>query len=107
MEYKSFTEFWPYYLSEHAQPMTRFWHALGTASLLPLVLLAILHSFWWLAVYPLLAYGAAWGSHFLIEKNRPATFQYPLWSLRGDFKMFYLMLTGKLEQEISSAKAEN
>ena len=42
------------------------------------------------------AYACAWGGHFGIEKNRPATFQYPLWSFVSDLRMWSHMVRGRL-----------
>ena len=53
------------------------------------------------AVVSLVGYGAAWVGHFFVEHNRPATFQHPLWSFRGDYKMLALMLTGRLHAELA------
>ena len=50
---------------------------------------------WWLLAMPLIGYGFAWVGHFFFEKNRPATFQYPLWSLMGDFRLFFETVTGR------------
>ena len=50
---------------------------------------------WWLLAMPLVGYGFAWVGHFFFEKNRPATFQYPLWSLMGDFRLFFETVSGK------------
>ena len=58
-------------------------------------------TFWWLFPLALIpGYGAAWIGHFFIEKNKPATFQYPLWSFMGDYKMIWLMLTGRMDGEV-------
>ncbi|MEJ2060862.1 MAG: DUF962 domain-containing protein [Gammaproteobacteria bacterium] len=95
----SFAEFWPYYLGEHSRTWTRWLHFAGTALLLPVLVLAVLASAWWLLLLPVVGYGFAWLGHFAVEHNRPATFRHPLWSLRGDFLMFWLMLTGRLERE--------
>src|SRR3954451_13535129 len=97
IRFKSFADFWPYYLSEHSRPATRVLHCVGTLLALGLVALLITMGKWWLfpiAIVP--GYAFAWAGHFLIEKNRPATFTYPLWSFMGDWKMLGLMLTGKL-----------
>lgn len=99
--YHSFSEFWPFYVGEHSKPLTRRLHFIGTASLLPLLVLALFSSLYVLFLLPLAGYGFAWCAHFYIEKNKPATFKYPLWSLLADFKMFYLMLTGKMDSEIA------
>ena len=100
-KFKTFAEFWPYYLAEHSKPATRALHALGTTvSILLLGALISMGSWWWLPLVLVPGYGAAWISHFFIEKNRPATFTYPLWSFRGDYKMIGLMIAGKLDAEI-------
>ncbi len=96
--FNSFSEFWPYYLSEHRKPATRVLHGLGTLAAIGLLVFVIAIGRWWL--FPLAlapGYGLAWVAHFVIEKNRPATFTYPLWSFMGDWKMLALMLTGKLK----------
>ena|ERR1043166_1418482 len=97
-QFKTFAEFWPYYLGEHRQPATRFLHYLGTVIALGSVILLVIIGKWWL--FPLAfvpGYALAWVGHFFIEKNRPATFTYPLWSFMGDWKMLALMLTGRLK----------
>lgn len=95
---KSFAEFWPFYLQEHSNPTNRRLHFVGTFLVHLLFIYSIATQQWALLwVVPFLGYGFAWVGHFIIEKNRPATFKHPLWSLRGDFKMFYLMLFGKLK----------
>ena len=98
--YDSFTEFWPYYLAEHSKPGTRLLHLVGTSIALATVVVFILIGKWWLFPLALIpGYGAAWIGHFFIEKNKPATFQYPLWSFMGDYKMTWMMLTGRLGDE--------
>jgi len=95
--YNSFNEFWPYYLAEHSKPGTRLLHLIGTSFALGAVVVFILIGKWWLFPLALIpGYGAAWIGHFFIEKNRPATFQYPLWSFMGDYKMIFMMLTGRI-----------
>ncbi len=95
--YQTFREFWPFYLKEHSHPLNRRLHFVGT-TLVNLTALAALVAGrpLWLLACPLLGYGGAWIGHFVVEKNRPATFQYPLWSLRGDYKMYGKMLRGQL-----------
>ena len=102
--YATFREFWPYYVSEHLHPLSRRLHFIGTALLIPVVALAIAHSPLWLIAAPVVGYGFAWTGHFFVEKNRPATFTYPVWSLRGDFLMFWLTLLGRMDREVERAK---
>ena len=98
--YNSFTEFWPYYLAEHSKPGTRLLHLIGTSIAVGAVVVFILIGKWWLFPLALIpGYGAAWIGHFFIEKNKPATFQYPLWSFMGDYKMIFMMLTGRIADE--------
>src|ERR1051325_8411640 len=95
--FKSFADFWPYYLNEHGKPQTRPLHSGGTLISIAVVVLAFAVGRCWL--FPLVlipGYAFAWAAHFFIEKNRPATFTYPLWSFMGDWKMLALMLTGRL-----------
>jgi hypothetical protein len=99
---KSFEEFWPHYVAEHSQPTTRTLHAIGTGvGMACAVALAARGKWKWLPLAFVPGYGAAWLSHFLIEKNKPATFEHPVWSLRGDYKMIGLMLTGRMDEEIA------
>ena len=106
-EIKSFDEFWPYYVEEHSKPATRNLHFAGTATALACVAALAASGRWkWLPLALVPGYAAAWVGHFLVEKNRPATFKYPLWSFMADQKMFGLMLTGKMEEEIERIKAE-
>lgn len=95
--YQSFNEFYPFYLSQHQHPVCRQLHFVGSALIL-LVLAYTLYNqqFMWLISLPIIGYGFAWVGHFIFEKNRPATFTYPLWSLMGDWKMFWQILTRQL-----------
>ncbi len=99
--FESFVEFWPFYVCEHNKQETRIFHFVGTLTILPLLIMAIIVNYWFLLLIPFSAYGFAWFSHFFIEKNRPATFTYPLWSLLGDFRMFWFMCQGKMEHEVN------
>src|SRR3546814_17254151 len=95
--YSSFAEFWPFYLREHSKPRTRAFHYAGTTLVVLLALAAVLTGKSWLLIaMPVAGYGFAWASHAAIERNRPATFTYPLWSLRAEFKMWWLWLIGRI-----------
>ncbi len=94
--YKSLKEFYPFYLSEHLDPVCRTLHFVGTGLLIPIIIVAIYYqNALWLWLLPVVGYGFAWTGHFFFEKNKPATFQYPLYSLASDFIMFWELLTGK------------
>lgn len=96
--FTSFKEFWPFYLSQHQNAKCRLCHFLGTAAALFLIgVTALTHSFSWFVLALVMGYSLAWLGHFVFEKNRPATFQYPLYSLVGDWKMFWMMLSGKIK----------
>ena len=98
--YSSFEEFWPFYVSQHRRRRTRVLHFAGTTLgflfLAPAIMTGrTLFVLWGLVA----AYGLAWIGHFFIEKNRPATFRYPLWSFLGDMKMYALMWRGGMTAE--------
>ena len=102
--HRSFAEFWPFYLREHSRPGTRALHFAGTALVLLLAGAALIAAEWrLLLVLPVAGYSFAWLSHAAVERNRPATFIHPLWSLAADFRMFYLWLSGGLERELVKA----
>ena len=95
--YASFAAFYPFYLSEHANRTSRRLHFLGTS----IGLFFLLHAIatlnpWWLLIGFLQGYAFAWVGHFFFEKNRPATFTYPLYSFMGDWVMWKEILTGKI-----------
>lgn len=95
-EYKSLHEFYPYYLNEHKNPICRLLHFIGTLLLFIIVAVAIWFkqlAFLWLL--PIVGYGFAWIGHYFFEKNKPATFKYPFYSLASDFILFKDLLLGK------------
>lgn len=95
--YHDFAEFYPYYLSEHANRTCRRLHFIGSTLGLLIAGYALLTQTWWLiAVAFVQGYAFAWVGHFFFEHNRPATFQYPWLSYLGDWKMWWQMLTGKI-----------
>ena len=102
--FNSFEEFWPHYLAEHSKPETRALHAIGSTVSLACAVTLIVKRKWKLLPLALVpGYGAAWLSHFLLVKNKPATFDHPLWSLRGDYKMIGMMINDKLDAEVERA----
>lgn len=97
MEFKSFTEFYPFYLNEHKNLTCRQLHFYGTSGVIALLLLFFFTGNpLTLLALPVVGYGFAWVGHFVFEKNRPATFKHPFYSLMGDFRMFWDILAGKV-----------
>lgn len=102
--YTTFWSFYPYYLTEHARPVNRTLHFIGTALVIAFTITAIVTQKWVLfAIVPLCGYGFAWFGHFMLEKNRPATFKYPFYSLGSDFVMFWHILTGQINKKVEEA----
>ena len=107
--YKSFHDFYPFYLSQHSKPLTKYFHFVGT-TLAMIMFVGIIVTRGgvddddvgtvssirlWISV-PIVGYGFAWISHAFIEKNKPATFEYPLYSFLGDMRLWYeMMFRGK------------
>jgi hypothetical protein len=95
--YQSFREFYPYYLAEHADLTCRRLHFIGSWLVLAIVVWAVIVANpWLLLLLPVVGYGFAWVGHFFFEKNRPATFTYPVYSLMGDWVMFWDILRGRV-----------
>ena len=95
--FKSFKEFYPFYLSEHKNKTSRILHFIGTFLVLGLLVFLLVsqkEARFWIAL-PLIGYGFAWVGHAFFEKNKPSTFKHPMWSLRGDFTLFFDILRGK------------
>ena len=94
--YRTFREFYPFYLSEHANTVSRRLHFTGTSIAVVLLIAAVVAQIWWLAVIALLeGYAFAWVGHFFFEHNKPATFKYPGFSLMGDWRLWWDILTGQ------------
>lgn len=103
-EIQTYAEFWPYYLREHSQPITRGFHYFGTAAAMCVLIFALVNQAWWFILLSLVCgYFFAWLSHALVEHNRPATFTYPIWSLASDFKMLFYFLMGRMGKELEKA----
>lgn len=95
--YASFSAFYPYYIHEHSNRTCRRIHVVGTGLVIAAFgAFCVTRNAWWLLAMPLVGYGFAWVGHFFFEKNRPATFKYPLWSLMGDWVMLKDAFTGRI-----------
>lgn len=95
--FKSFNEFYPFYLTEHSNKTNRILHFIGTSISITLFVYALLtqrFSLIWICF--LFGYAFAWVGHFIFEKNRPATFKYPLYSFKADFVMWWQLITRQL-----------
>jgi hypothetical protein len=98
---KNFEDFWPYYVREHRAAGCRLLHFIGSAlGLVCLVSAFVTGNLWFILLGLTLGYGFAWVGHFFVERNKPATFQYPLWSFRADWRMWRLMLLGRMREEV-------
>src|SRR4249919_3258339 len=96
--YRSFGEFYPLYLSEHANRTCRRLHFVGTTTALVLLVASLATQNWWLVAVGLVqGYAFAWAGHFFFEHNKPATFKYPLLSFLGDWRMWWEVVTGKIQ----------
>ena len=99
---RSYAEFWPFYLREHAKPATRAWHFLGSTLVLVALALFLAGQGWvWLIVVPIAGYGPAWIAHFFVEHNKPATFGHPFYSLAADYVMLWKIVTGRMGEEVA------
>lgn len=105
-EYKTLAEFWPYYLSEHLNPVNRWLHVIGSGMGIGWLAAAVaLQQPWLILAGVVNGYGFAWVGHFVIEKNRPATFKYPLKSFICDWIMIGNTLTGRIGKKIAELEA--
>lgn len=97
-QFRSFREFYPFYLSEHSNRTSRRLHFIGSCGVLVLLLVAAAQrNAWWLLAALVCGYGFAWVGHFFFEKNRPATFRYPFYSFVGDWVMFRDIVAGRIK----------
>jgi len=97
-QFASFHEFYPFYLNEHRDRQCRRMHFVGSTLVLAIIVVAIVTgNAWWLLLAPVAGYGFAWIGHYVFEKNRPATFTHPLYSLMGDWVMYWQILRGKVK----------
>ncbi|MCD6047781.1 MAG: Membrane protein [Gammaproteobacteria bacterium] len=99
-KYTDFKEFYRYYLTQHQNPICRFLHVVGTLSAGIFILLGLICGVWMFLIFAVLCgYGFAWLGHFIFERNRPATFKQPLYSLMADFVMLKDILFDKLPNQ--------
>jgi hypothetical protein len=102
-----FEKFWDFYVGEHQKKGTRLLHFIGTTAALGCIAGAVLTKRRWLLLLaPVVGYGPAWVGHFFVEKNKPATFKYPLWSLQADFVMWWKTVTGTMQAEVDRVVRE-
>ena len=100
MKIRSFAEFWPFYVRAHAGEKTRVLHAVGSVLSVITLGVALAVSLWLLIAVPVVGYAFAWYAHFFVEKNKPATFGHPLYSLLADYRMVFLMMAGRMDAEV-------
>ena len=97
-KFSSFAEFYPFYLAEHSNRVCRLLHFIGTWLVVAVAVFAwFADNPWWLLLMPVVGYGFAWAGHFYFERNRPATFTYPWYSLLGDWVMWKDIMVGKVK----------
>jgi hypothetical protein len=101
MGIQSFDDFWPYYVRAHSRARTRVLHAIGSMAAVVLLGISFAISLWFLIAVPLVGYAFAWYAHFFVEKNKPATFGHPFYSLAADYRMTFLMMAGRMDEEVA------
>jgi hypothetical protein len=106
-EIRTFEEFWPFYVSQHSKKATRILHFVGTTGAMACVAGGLLTKRrWLLALAPVVGYGPSWIGHYFVEGNKPATFKYPVWSLRADMVMWWKMVRREMDAEVERVLAE-
>lgn len=101
LQFENFEDFWKYYLGEHRNPVNRALHFAGTtAALATLAAGAVTLNPLAIPAAVVVGYGCAWIGHFVFEKNKPASFGYPAWSFRGDFRMYTRTWTGAIRDDL-------
>jgi len=104
---RSFQEFWPYYVRQHSRPRTRLLHAAGSILAVVVFGAAFAINLWLLVAVPVIGYAFAWYAHFFVEHNRPATFGHPFYSLFADYRMLFLMMAGRMDDEVARCAASS
>lgn len=104
-KFSGYNEFFLFYLTQHSDARNRALHATGTvSSLLFVATMFLIGRPWYALLFPVIGYSFAWAGHFLVEHNKPATFGHPFWSFISDFRMVWLMFTGKLEAALAESR---
>lgn len=101
MDIRTFADFWPYYVRAHSQPQTRILHATGSVLAVVVLGVAFAINLWFLLAVPVVGYAFAWYAHFFVEHNKPATFGHPFYSLAADYRMLFLMMAGRMDDEVA------
>jgi hypothetical protein len=101
MSIQSFDDFWPYYVRAHSRGQTRVLHAIGSVAAVVMLGISFAISLWFLIAVPLIGYAFAWYAHFFVEGNKPATFGHPFYSLAADYRMLFLMMAGRMNEEVA------
>lgn len=106
-ERMDWSQFWPYYLQEHSDERNRLLHVIGTSIAFLLLVALVATRVWWILLLGLfIGYAFAWAGHAIFQKNRPATFQYPIKSFVSDWRMWFLFITGRLRAELKRYEIE-
>jgi hypothetical protein len=106
-KYRNLAEFWPQYVREHSSPTNRRMHFIGNTNLLVWLVIAAFRRSPALIVFAVASsYGFAWIGHFLLERNIPATFRYPILAALGDIRMYILMWRGEMDAEVARYTAD-
>jgi len=102
---ETYEEFWPYYVSQHLHPATRAIHVSATSAAVACGAVGVMFfNPFLVAAAPVIGYGPAWASHFLIEKNKPASFGHPFWSFRADMRQVRKFFVGRLEGDVQQVR---
>ncbi len=106
-EFRTFEEYWTFYVKEHQTKANRVLHFVGTTAAMACVAGGLLTKRrWLLAVAPVVGYGPAWIGHYFLEGNRPASFDHPLWALRADLVMWSKMVRFQMDDEVERVLRE-
>jgi hypothetical protein len=99
---QTFAAFWPYYMAAHQDPRNRAIHYLGSTGGLAALAGALATGSWWLVLAGVVfGYACAWFGHVRFEHNKPATWVKPWWSFLGDWRMFWMKLSGREQQAVA------